>query len=256
MRLPVSGNGPCTTLRLSPEKRMRAPLLLACNPAPSTMTPALTNSSLNFAIAPSISSDGILPASESLLALTITMKRIVPLLCARGAHPLPLCPKDEPAVQDPTVLDGFICGSLPRSVSYRGVSLRPKVDENLRWLRRIHRPLRQQDADQIVPRIDIAGGAVTAVPAIAAGNGRQIIAPRVHRAAKSPAAIVSKEQLGASFLLGGQVVGHHQLDRCARENVRSAMPALVQQHAAESQIVVRRRHQFGAARLEHRGLGK
>jgi hypothetical protein len=36
----------------------------------------LTISSLNLAIAPSISSDGILPASESLVALTITMKRI------------------------------------------------------------------------------------------------------------------------------------------------------------------------------------
>src|SRR3954463_5944979 len=61
---------------------MRAPLLLACSPAPSSMTPALTNSSLNFAIAPSSSSDGILPASESLLALTITIKRIVPLPAA------------------------------------------------------------------------------------------------------------------------------------------------------------------------------
>src|SRR5919202_4607142 len=38
--------------------------------------PALTISSLNFAIAPSNSSDGILPASESLFALTITMKRM------------------------------------------------------------------------------------------------------------------------------------------------------------------------------------
>src|SRR6187200_1174976 len=55
---------------------MRAPLALDCRPAPSTITPALTNSSLNFAIAPSSCSDGILPASESLLALTITMKRI------------------------------------------------------------------------------------------------------------------------------------------------------------------------------------
>src|SRR5438270_12217699 len=55
---------------------MRAPFALDCSPAPSSMMPALTISSLNFAIAPSISSDGILPASESLVALTITMKRI------------------------------------------------------------------------------------------------------------------------------------------------------------------------------------
>jgi hypothetical protein len=55
---------------------MRAPFELALSPAPSSMMPALTISSLNFAIAPSSSSDGILPASESLVALTITMKRI------------------------------------------------------------------------------------------------------------------------------------------------------------------------------------
>src|SRR5262245_34504392 len=47
------------------------------------MTPAFTNSSLNFAIAASSSSDGILPASESFVALTITMNRIAvsPLGC-------------------------------------------------------------------------------------------------------------------------------------------------------------------------------
>src|SRR5436190_8539751 len=59
---------------------MRAPFELACKPAASSMMPALTISSLNFAILASISSDGILPASDSLLALTITMKRIVSLL--------------------------------------------------------------------------------------------------------------------------------------------------------------------------------
>src|SRR4051812_43192387 len=59
---------------------MRAPFALDCRPAPSSMMPALTISSLNLAIALSISSDGILLASESLVALTITMKRIVPLL--------------------------------------------------------------------------------------------------------------------------------------------------------------------------------
>src|SRR5436305_7240990 len=59
---------------------MRAPCELGLKPAPSSKIPALTISSLNFAILASISSDGILPASDSLLALTITMKRIVSLL--------------------------------------------------------------------------------------------------------------------------------------------------------------------------------
>ena len=79
--------GPSITLRLSPENLTRAPLELGCNPLPSSITPAFTISSLNFAMAESNSSEGILPASKSLVALTITMKRIVvcPLLFGAGS---------------------------------------------------------------------------------------------------------------------------------------------------------------------------
>src|SRR5262245_55025236 len=73
----VSAKGPSITVRLSPENLTRAPFELACNPLPSSITPAFTISSLNFAMAESSSSVGILPVSESLVALTITMKRIV-----------------------------------------------------------------------------------------------------------------------------------------------------------------------------------
>ena len=73
----VSVNGPSMTVRLSPENRMRAPFELACSPSPASITPALTISSLNLPIAVSISSDGIAPASDSAVALTITMNRIV-----------------------------------------------------------------------------------------------------------------------------------------------------------------------------------
>src|SRR4029450_8012909 len=77
-RVPVHQiNGPSITLRLSPENLTRAPLELGCNPLPSSITPAFTISSLNFAMVESSSSEGILPASESLVALTIAMNRIV-----------------------------------------------------------------------------------------------------------------------------------------------------------------------------------
>src|ERR1051325_4759676 len=59
---------------------MRAPWDVGFRPAPSSMMPAFTISSLNFPMAASMSSVGILPASLSLLALTITMTRIVGLL--------------------------------------------------------------------------------------------------------------------------------------------------------------------------------
>src|SRR5205823_1303333 len=54
----------------------RAPFELACRPSPASMTPAFTNSSLNLPISASSSVVGRTPASDSLLALTITMNRI------------------------------------------------------------------------------------------------------------------------------------------------------------------------------------
>jgi hypothetical protein len=63
-------------MRRSPEKRTRAPLLLGCSPSPPSMMPALTSSSLYLPIAASSSWLGSLPASESLLALTMIMNRM------------------------------------------------------------------------------------------------------------------------------------------------------------------------------------
>src|SRR5205823_6599961 len=73
----VSAKGPSMTVRLLPEKRTRAPLLLGCRPSPASMMPALTSSSLNLPIAASNSWLGILPASESLLAFTMIMNRML-----------------------------------------------------------------------------------------------------------------------------------------------------------------------------------
>jgi hypothetical protein len=42
----VSEKGPSMTVRLSPEKRTRAPLALGCRPSPASITPAFTSSSL------------------------------------------------------------------------------------------------------------------------------------------------------------------------------------------------------------------
>src|SRR5262249_38364127 len=72
-----SVNGPSITVRLVPSKRTRLPLELACSPSPASMTPAFTNSSLNLPIAARISGPGRTPASDSLLAFTMTMTRIV-----------------------------------------------------------------------------------------------------------------------------------------------------------------------------------
>src|SRR6478672_513595 len=73
----VSLKGPSTTERLSPKKRTRAPFELGCRPSPASMIPAFTNSSLYLPMALRSASLGRTPASESLVARTITMKRIV-----------------------------------------------------------------------------------------------------------------------------------------------------------------------------------
>src|SRR5258706_4220405 len=80
----VSANGPSVTMRFAPEKRTRAPLLLDCSPSPASITPALVSSSLYLPIAWSSSWLGILPASESLLAFTITMNLMFISLMFKG----------------------------------------------------------------------------------------------------------------------------------------------------------------------------
>src|SRR5439155_21743900 len=64
-------------VRFAPENLTRAPFELGCSPSPASITPAFTSSSLYFPIAARSFSSGITPASESLLALTMIMNRIV-----------------------------------------------------------------------------------------------------------------------------------------------------------------------------------
>src|SRR5207244_550886 len=73
----VSVKGPSVTVRSSPENLTRAPLELGWSPSPASITPAFASSSLYFPISVRSSSLGITPASESLVALTRIMNRIV-----------------------------------------------------------------------------------------------------------------------------------------------------------------------------------
>src|SRR5215471_1527637 len=72
----VSANGPSITVCFPPENLTRAPFELGWSPSPASITPAFANSSLNLPILVRISLLGRTPASDSLLAFTITMKRI------------------------------------------------------------------------------------------------------------------------------------------------------------------------------------
>src|SRR2546427_11066245 len=72
----VSVKGPSITVRFPPENRTRLPFELAWSPSAASSTPAFTSSSLYFPISARSFWLGRTPASESLLALTITMNRI------------------------------------------------------------------------------------------------------------------------------------------------------------------------------------
>ena len=73
----VSAKGPSITVRLSPLKCTRLPLLLGWRPSPASMMPAFTNWSLYASMSERSFSLGIWPASDSAVALTMTMTRIL-----------------------------------------------------------------------------------------------------------------------------------------------------------------------------------
>src|SRR5580765_4097469 len=72
----VSANGPSMTVRWAPENLTRAPLDDACRPSPASITPAFASSSLNLPMSARSFGLGITPASDSFVALTITINRI------------------------------------------------------------------------------------------------------------------------------------------------------------------------------------
>src|SRR5882724_13113596 len=76
----VSAKGPSITVRFPFSNLTRAPLEVGWSPSPASITPAFTSSSLNLPMSASIFSLGRTPASESLLAFTITMNRMSCLL--------------------------------------------------------------------------------------------------------------------------------------------------------------------------------
>ena len=83
----AGANGPVATVRFAPEKRTRAPLELGCSPSPASSAPAFASSSLYLPIAARSSSFGITPASDSVVALTIIMKRTAASPCLFGSRP-------------------------------------------------------------------------------------------------------------------------------------------------------------------------
>src|SRR6267154_2318750 len=79
----ASAKGPSITARFAPTYLTRQPLELGWSPEASSSTPAFCSSSWYFAMSAMSFSEGIAPASESFVALTIIMNRIVISPCGR-----------------------------------------------------------------------------------------------------------------------------------------------------------------------------
>src|SRR3982074_1257902 len=92
----ASANGPSTMLRLfGPSNLTFQPFDVGCSPERSSRTPALDSSSLHLPMVARISSLGICPASESFVAFTIIMNRMV-VSSAGGEYLTGFYPHDAP----------------------------------------------------------------------------------------------------------------------------------------------------------------
>src|SRR5712691_7764915 len=73
----ASAKGPSITVRFAPEYLTRQPFELGFKPEASSSTPAFCSSSWYFCISIMSFSEGITPVSESFVALTIIMNRML-----------------------------------------------------------------------------------------------------------------------------------------------------------------------------------
>lgn len=132
------------------------------------------------------------------------------------------------------------------------VCQRPEVGEDLWRLRGIHHSLREEDADHCFLRIVVGGCAEAAGPAVAAWSMEDLSSLNVHRYSETPTGIIPEKNFGACALLRGELVGGHQLNRGAGENLFVTVLAFVEHHAAESEIVVDGGDESTCARFKRR----
>src|SRR5258708_34010937 len=90
---------------------------------------------------------------------------------------------------------------LSYSIVDRLIGRGPEIRHHARRLRRIHHPLGQENAGELLVRVGIPGGTVAAIPAEPARRGVEIVALGEDRHSKTPAPAIVKKQLEAQRLL-------------------------------------------------------
>src|SRR5712692_3124486 len=247
----ASVKGPSTTVRLLPEYLTRQPFELGFKPDASSSTPAFCSSSWYFCISDISFSEGMTPASESFVVLTIIMNRIV-FSVELGAGPpdgsgrkksLALTVRRTKPCEIDSLNELFL-------VVDRLVGGGPEIAIDRRCDRRIPDALGHEDAGHVLPGVGVPRCPVTAVPAEGSGRARHIVAPRDDGHPEAPAAVVPEagKEIGSRLLFRGDVVGRHQLDRGPREDALAPVQDLGEHHPAENEEIVDRRDESARTR--------
>src|SRR2546426_265618 len=181
----VSAKGPSTTVRFAPENLTRAPFELGWSPSPASITPAFTSSSLNFPIAARSFSSGITPASESLLALTMIMNRIVFSVGLGAGSPDGFRSDENLAltVRRTRLREIDRLNELLLIVD-RLVGRGPEIAIDRRSDRRFPDALGHEDAGHVLPGVGVRGRAVAAVPAVGPDGARPCFVSWATRSAR------------------------------------------------------------------------
>src|SRR6266852_9950660 len=137
------------------------------------------------------------------------------------------------------VLEGALRGRGD-SVVDRLIGCRPEIATDIRRTGRGPGALGHQEADHVLPGIRAPGGAQAAVPSELSDGPGHVVAPGDHGQTEPPAVAIeiAPAQTGRRLLLGRELIGRHGLDRRPGQDALAPMPARVQHHPTEGEVVI------------------
>src|SRR5437899_9769016 len=173
----ASAKGPSITVRFAPEYLTRQPFELGFKPEASSSTPALCISSLYFCMSDMSFSEGITPASESFVALTIIMNRIAifSVVWGKASGRFGLMKSLALTVRRTRLCEIDRLNELLLIVD-RLVGRGPEIAIDGGRHRRIPDALGHEDSGHVLPGVSVPGRAVAAVPAEGTDRPRHIVA--------------------------------------------------------------------------------
>src|SRR5712692_12096888 len=152
------------------------------------------------------------------------------------------CARDLNTIRENTTVSSRLSGIRGRgdSVVDRLIGCRPEIATDIRRTGRGPGALGHQEADHVLPGIRPPGGAQAAVPSELSDGPGHVVAPGDHGQTEPPAVAIeiAPAQTGRRLLLGRELIGRHGLDRRPGQDALAPMPALVQHHPTEGEVVI------------------